>query len=220
MRIFPIAVATFLVVCSATLVDAKRHRADAYHEKQWYGSYGNPNPVWTATNVFNWTASPRVEPHYVLRTAGGQFPTASGAELTALKAKTLTVEYRIDTVSGTPVIKSTECESWQNPQARVALLLRRSTDNTKRFHRAWLDHRPLIQADGVTYSITAPLSGVGWAFVNGGADNPQNYPGEWNNLLDNLRDIGLTFNGCSSAGHGAYVTGGNAKFTIVSVTVQ
>jgi hypothetical protein len=213
MRYIPIVFAALLAFCG---VASATHFATV----NWYASYGDPNPKFDAFNSFLWPAKPYTEPHYILRPNAGQFPTDNSAQLAALKTKTLTVQYRVDTVSGTPLLQSTECTSTQNKQARVALLLRRSTDNSQRFHRAWLNSRPRIQADGVTYTITATLDGVGWAFVNGGNDTPANYPGKWNDLLDNLKDIGLTFNGCSSAGHGAYAINGTARFTIVSVTVQ
>lgn len=189
--------------------EAKRHkkRPPTPTPSGWTFYYGKPNPIMNADGVSsNWTASPYVEPHYWLRSWQPMLAT-----------QTLVVNFKIETVSGAPVIKSTECATGQNPQARAALMLGNG-NNATYWDRAWWGARPLIATDN-TYTITAPLAGPGWGFVSGDS-GAEKYPREWAAMLANTRWVGLTFNGCSSAGHGAYVTGGTAKITILSVTVN
>jgi hypothetical protein len=177
-------------------------------ETGWYFNYGDPNPVMETPNSFLWTQSPYVEPHYMLHPHG---------PLDA--SKSLTIKYRIDAISGTPDFQSTECGT-KSPvgTGKAAMIIRKNLNNSERFNRAWCKppFRPLLVPGETT--ITMPLNGEGWGFVYGN-ETPQTHPQEWANLLANCRDIGLTFNGCSSAGHGAYVVGGNARMTILSVTV-
>jgi hypothetical protein len=72
----------------------------------------------------------------------------------------------------------------------------------------------------MTYSIEAPLSGAGWGFVMADSGVEEGHLDEWKRMLDTVKEIALTFNGCSSAGHGAFVRNGKIRFTITSVTVN
>jgi hypothetical protein len=203
-----IALAVLIAACSSSDGDAaKKRRQPSPSASGWYFSYGKNEPVIAADASFVWTASPYVEIDYMLKGWGDLDP-----------AKSIAVTYRIDTVSGTPVLQSTECTATQNKAAKAALIIRNSTNNSDYYNRAWWTQTAPMTIG--THTITAPLGdGAGWTFVAGDS-SPTKYPGKWSYMLNNIRDIGLTFNGCSSMGHGAYVTGGTAKFTIVSVTVQ
>jgi hypothetical protein len=173
----------------------------------WTFFYGKPNPVMNADGVSsNWTASPYVEPHYWMR---------PWSPMQA--AQTITLTYKIEALSGTPVIHSTECTSGQNSAtlARSALIITNGNDTTY-FDRAWYVPGRMPLTIG-THTITAPLGdGSGWTFVSEGA---KTNPSQWAAMLANTNKIGLTFNGCSSMGHGVFVLGGSVKVTIVSVAV-
>lgn len=177
--------------------------------KGLYFQYGKPDPKMNADGVSsNWTAKPYVEPHYWI------IPWRTPIK----KSQTLAVTYKIEVVSGTPVIESTQCESWQPRDAKAALLIRAGANTSNLYNRAWTNFRPPMTIG--SHTITAPLDGSAWAFVMGGKDVPANYPSKWDSLLSNVTDLALTFNGCSSAGHGAYVVGGTIKITIVSVVIS
>jgi hypothetical protein len=172
----------------------------------WTFYYGRPNPAMNADGVSsNWTASPYVEPHYWLK--GWTTPFTSN--------QTINITYSVEVVSGSPVVKSTECTATQNPAAKAALFLGNGTDSTS-YDRAWfINTAPMTIG---THTISAPFSDpYYWTFVSVGAST---VPAQWAAMLANIKKIGLTFNGCSSMGHGAYVEGGTAKITILSVTVQ
>jgi hypothetical protein len=189
---------------------------------QWYPAYGAPNPTFDALNSMKWRVDE--EPHYILRNNEGLL--TGGYD--ALKDKTLTITVELKTqevFDPTKAIwlKSTECEDWQDKTARAALLLRRSTNLSNEFDRAWFGVRPKmilgqLSNDVTTFQIAAPLEGPGWGFVytKGYAQAPD----KWRQMLGSVKDIGLTFNGCSSAGHGATLKNGKIRFTITSVTVQ
>jgi hypothetical protein len=177
-------------------------------ETGWYFNYGDPNPGMETETSFLWTAQPYVEPHYMLHPHG---PISAD--------KTITITYRIAAVAGAPVIHSTECGSTQNPAAKAALIIRHSLNNSDYYNRAWwIAVAPMTIGE---HTITATVgNGAGWTFVAGGdAGNPTKNAAKWTYMLNNIRDVGLTFNGCSSMGHGAYCIGGTARMTIVSVTV-
>lgn len=214
-----IALAVVIAACSVSTSDAKRHKKPAtptVDSPNWYFNYGAPNPVMEAGGLsFVWTASPYVEPHYWLRNDMGMF----AGDLATVKAKSISVTYRIDVLSGTPDFQSTECGT-KSPvnTGRATLMIRNSLNNSERFNRAWtvVSLRKNLEP-GLT-TITVPLDGSMWKFVY--SETGLTNPNEWNALLSKAIDIGLTFNGCSSAGHGAYVVGGSARMTIVSVSVQ
>lgn len=174
----------------------------------WYFSYGAPNPVIRADGIsFDWTESPYVEPHYLMHPHGPLDST-----------KTLTIKFRIDVLSGNPDFQSTECTGDPTGTGKVSLFIRKNLNNTEKFNRAWAVGalRPKLTTGETTLSL--PLNGQGWKFVY--SETPQTNPAEWASLLANCTDIGMTFGGCGHAGHGAFVKGGSARMTIISVTVQ
>lgn len=213
MRFLAVFLALIIVACSAASGEARKHKRPAPNPTYpgWYFQYGEPNPVINADGVSSvWTASPRVEPHYWLKNWKTPF----------LKSQTISITYKIEPISGTPVVYSTECPStWKGP-GLAALMIRHSTNNADYYNRAWFITRGKMTMG--THTITAPIGdGTGWSFVTGGATgDPRNYPNKWDYILANPIDIALTFNGCSSMGHGVFVEGGSLKITIVAVTVQ
>jgi hypothetical protein len=192
---------------SRMLRGKKRRPTQPPSQTGWYFNYGNPNPALRADGVsFDFTTSPYVEPHYFMHPHG------------ALDAsKNLIIKYRIDVLSGVPDFQSTQCTD-RSPvgTGKAALFIRKNLNNSEHFNRAWADmkFRPLLVPGETTMSM--PLSGVGWKFVY---DLATGKPNEWANILANCTDIGITFGGCGHAGHGVYVKGGTARFTVLSVTV-
>jgi hypothetical protein len=172
----------------------------------WTFYYGDPNPVMNADGVSsNWTESPYVEPHYWLK----------GWTTPLLPAQSISITYKVEALSGSPVVKSTECFTGQDTSAKSAIMIGNGTDSTS-YDRAWWipDRGPMTVG---THTITAPFGdGANWTFVSSYAPNS---PTQWASMLANIKKVGLTFNGCSSMGHGCYVEGGAVKVTIVSVTV-
>jgi hypothetical protein len=200
-----------IAVCSVSVGNAKRHKRPPAPPSAsgWYFSYSINPPLIAADASFLWTASPYVEIDYLRRAWTGPVQSSQAVSIT----------YKIEAVTGAPVIQSTECTATQNPAARAALIITNGSDSTYYDRAWWISTAPMTLG---THTITAPLgNGAGWTFVAGGsAGDPVQNPVNWANMLANIKAVGLTFNGCSSMGHGAYVTGGTAKFTIVSVTVQ
>jgi hypothetical protein len=205
-----IVLGLIIAACSVSISDAKRHKKPpvVVQPSGWTFFYGKPNPAMNADGVSsNWTSSPYVEPHYWLK--GWTTPFSP--------AQTLTITYSVEAISGSPVVKSTECETWQDPaaSARAAIMIGSGTDSTS-YDRAWRTTRGKMTIG--THTIVAPFGdGTGWTFVSVGAKTA---PTQWAAILANVKKIGLTFNGCSSMGHGVFVEGGAVKVTIVSVTVS
>jgi hypothetical protein len=202
-----LGLAVVIAACTGTSSDARKHKKRPPATTGWYFSYGDPNPTTQADGVSSiWTASPRVEPHYWLKNWTTPFKPE----------QTISITYKIDAMSGAPVVKSTECATWQDKSALAALMIRKSTNNSDYFNRAWYTVRGPMTVG--THTISAPFGdGTDWTFVSAGAAGN---PAKWADILARPIDVALTFNGCSSMGHGAYVEGGSIKITIVSVTVQ
>jgi hypothetical protein len=189
---------------------------------QWYPQYGDPDPVFDNLDSFKW--KPEHEPHYILRNNEGLIT----GDYSSLKDKTLRIDFRVKTTAideGEQVwLRSTQCESWQDKRARACLMIRNSLDNTELYNRAFYSVRPQmipVQEVGayIDYNIQAPLSGIGWGFVMAGSGVEEGHLDEWKHMLNTVTDVALTFNGCSSAGHGAVVRKGEVRFKVLNVAV-
>jgi kynurenine formamidase len=189
---------------------------------QWYPAYGNPDPVFDKENSFKWL--PEHEPHYILRDQEGLI---SGG-YSNLKDKKLRIDFRVKTTEidegKQVIIKSTQCEDWQDKRARACLMIQSTQISDWDWDRAFYSVRPQmipVQTVGeyVNYFIEAPLSGVGWGFVWADSGVENGHLDEWKTMLDKCTQVALTFNGCSSAGHGAFVRNGKIRFTILNVAV-
>jgi hypothetical protein len=190
---------------------------------QWYPQYGDPNAPFDSLNSFKW--KPEHEPHYILRANEGLLTGG----YSALKDKTIKIDFTVKTNEVFPDktlrLYSTQCEDWQDKRARACLMIRNSTSVSNLWNRAFYVVRPQMEpsqvvGDVLTYSIEAPLNGNGWGFVMAGSGVEEGHLDEWKTMLNTVKEIALTFNGCSSAGHGAFVKNGKIRFTITSVTVQ
>lgn len=190
---------------------------------QWYAQYGDPDPVFDQLNSFKWREEH--EPHYILRPNGG---VLSGG-YSNLKDKKIRINFSIKTnevfEGKTLRINSTQCEPWQDKRARACLMIRNSTSVYDLWNRAFYGVRPQIipsqvAGETVSFFIEAPLSGEGWGFVTAASGVFEDGKlDEWKRMLNTVTEIALTFNGCSSAGHGAFVRNGKVRFTINSVAV-
>jgi hypothetical protein len=189
---------------------------------QWYPQYGDPDPVFDKENSFKW--KPEHEPHYILRDNEG---TLSGG-YSALKDKKLRIDFKVKTVEVEPDktlrLYSTNCEDWQDKRARACLMIRNSPSVYDHWNRAFYSIRPQMEPSQVVgevreYFIEAPLNGNGWGFVMAGSGVEEGHLDEWKTMLNTVNEIALTFNGCDSAGHGAFVKNGQIRFTITSVAV-
>jgi hypothetical protein len=189
---------------------------------QWYPQYGDPDPVFDKENSFKW--KPEHEPHYILR--DNENLLTGG--FSNLKDKTLRIDFRVKTTeidAGEQVwLRSTQCESWQDKRARACLMIQSTQISNWEWDRAFYSVRPQmipVQEVGayIDYNIQAPLSGIGWGFVMAGSGVEEGHLDEWKTMLNLVDKIALTFNGCSSAGHGAVVRKGEVRFTILNVAV-
>jgi hypothetical protein len=187
---------------------------------QWYPQYGDPDAPFDRENSFTW--KPEHEPHYILRDHGGLL---SGG-YSELKNKTLKIVFTVKTKEvdegKTLRLYSTNCFEGQDKRARACLMLRTSNSVYDHWNRAFYGVRPQMEPSQVPgevreYSIEAPLSGAGWGFVMAGSGVEEGHLDEWKSMLNNVKEISLTFNGCDSAGHGAFVKNGKIRFTITSV---
>jgi hypothetical protein len=188
---------------------------------QWYAQYGDPNPDFDRENSFKW--KPEHEPHYILRPHGGLL---SGG-YSELKNRRLKITFTVKTTDvdegKTLRLYSTNCFEGQDKRARACLMIRNSTSVYDHWNRAFYSIRPQMEPSQVVgevmeYSIDAPLSGEGWGFVMAGSGVVEDDKlDEWKRMLNTVTELALTFNGCDSAGHGAFVKNGKIRFTIVSV---
>lgn len=69
-----------------------------------------------------------------------------------------------------------------------------------------------------TASITTPLSPSQWSNVNGASGTED--PSGWNDALNHIEYLGMTFGGGCFFGHGVNISGGTAQFTLLGYTLQ
>lgn len=121
-------------------------------------------------------------------------------------------------VSGNGVVTPVQGD----PPAKVSLYLQRKDDNLtgagqyqqyRYFHSA----TPLINGDG---SLAATLTPDQWTDVFGEAGTL--HETAFQDCVSNASVIGFVFGdpGAGATGHGAYVKGGTARFTLKSFTIQ
>lgn len=151
----------------------------------------------------------------------------------AFKSSTsITMTFRIEVVNGDPIFGyRTQAENTGNAPLSVRFLLERENDNLCailenpdpnqdpcRFWRWWSN--PIsaeISGDTGTVTLTAPLAPGYWSSVFGEFNNTPNGFDGWQDVLDNIGYIGMTFGGGSFFGHGGFVIEGtgSAKFVLL-----
>jgi hypothetical protein len=99
--------------------------------------------------------------------------------------------------------------------ARVQLFLEQQGDTLRRWSRIkrWWSVTSVELHKG-EFTLTASLSPDQWTsvFGQGGAE----VPNEFNAAISQVANVGFTFGG-AFAGHGVYVTGGNARFILKTI---
>ena len=138
-------------------------------------------------------------------------------------AGTLAITTRIVT-TGTPIFQLRQgSEPCPNPPAARPWLAVTEWENTTlpdtEWNRWWSRDWYIALGPG-TVSIDAPLDPAGWVNVNGqpGTSTPEATAHFWRVVNQGGR-LGLVFGGGCSYGHGIYVTGGEAVFTILRYDV-
>ena len=79
-------------------------------------------------------------------------------------------------------------------------------------YRLFAGRTPLVAGDNQTITVT--LDAASWAGCYG--KNPANMQ----DILSNLLGVGVTFGGQWFAGHGIYLSGGSASFTVTRISVE
>ena len=107
--------------------------------------------------------------------------------------------------------------------ATVRLFLERKNDDfSEEFYRWWANPASYeLQATPGEVTLTVPLTPDQWSSVygKGGNYNADSLAG-FQDALQNLGDIGMTFGGGCFFGHGVNVSGGTARFALISYTIS
>ena len=127
--------------------------------------------------------------------------------------QTLTITYR---VSGTGKFVGADTGCNRAPNFRP--MLERNGDMmgaTQEFYRWWSnpDFAPLV-ADGQVHTLTVPLVSARWSDVYGKFNAT-----EFSASLKDLMAVGVTFGSGCTAGHGAWTTGGKARFELLNFQI-
>lgn len=101
------------------------------------------------------------------------------------------------------------------PPPQVSAFIQRKGDqlsaNTPD-NRYWFS--PRGQLTPGEHTIVAPINITGWTNVNGGKNDAG-----FMQTLNECANVGMTFGGRSFAGHGVWVSGGSARFTLLSFSI-
>ena len=107
--------------------------------------------------------------------------------------------------------------------ATVRLFLqRRNDDLTEEFYRWWSNPTVYdLQATPGDVTLTVPITADQWSSVYGkfGSQDATTLAG-FQDALSNLGHVGMTFGGGCFFGHGVNVSGGTARFALVSYTIS
>jgi hypothetical protein len=102
--------------------------------------------------------------------------------------------------------------------ARVRLFLQQQGDTltAQEPYKRWWSVTYVELHEG-EFTLTVPLSPESWSSVFG--QRGDEVPSEFANAVSQLANVGFTFGG-TFAGHGVYVTGGNARFVLKQYSVS
>jgi hypothetical protein len=200
------AVLSLLIVgCSATLA------ATDFYSGRWtltaFNAKGQPSNAGSGTT-------------FTFPSAGGvtRLLTSGGA----INGSSLTVTAQITTTGSPQFLPSPEpgntCDA--PATARPYFELRgwdsgqHQWDLNQEYYRWWSNPVAITLGAGTT-TITVPLTPESWSSVQGrfGTDNPTATQEFYNTLAD-VGKIGLSFGAGCFFGHGVYVSGGTATFTL------
>lgn len=169
---------------------------------QWKIAYSPNMPAWMSGTEGNWYLDfPSQDGvHYVYKVAPA---VAVG--------RTITMHFAI---TGNGNFVPTEGTA----TARVRLFLQQQGDTltAQEPYKRWWSVTYVELHEG-EFTLTASLSPNQWTsvFGHGGAE----VPNEFNAALSQVANVGFTFGG-TFAGHGVYVTGGNARFILKQYSVS
>lgn len=191
-----------------------------------------PNVVYLKPNGWVISFSPGMPTHPVSGTGVSpvsswyfDFPSSDGVHyiMVPYRAskphKTLTITFKVTALSGNPQFISVE--KGCNEAADFRPMLERQGDMllaSQDFYRWWSSDKVKLVADGRIHTLRVPLTPDRWGSVFG--KNGTQAPTEFATSLQNLMGVGITFGGGCFAGHGVYVTGGKARFTLLNYQIQ
>jgi len=141
------------------------------------------------------------EVHYVLEKASDKVRNAMSDNGSRLE-----VSMKVDCRKGC------EFEATQGTTpAAVTVMIRKKRDDalTDANGRFWCGSSRITLAVG-TYSVTCPLDRSAWTNVDGHKPSSE----EWNNMLKNLGEVGVTFGG-TFYGHGVRMSSGSAVISML-----
>jgi len=139
----------------------------------------------------------------------------------AITAAVLTMTFRIET-TGAPFFQCAlnPNNTCTNPAA-VRLFIQRQGDTLEvdhEFYRWWSKAAAKLTAG--TATLTVPLMPDQWMSVLGKAGNlDQSAEAGFHAALQNVGNIGMTFGGGCFAGHGVNISGGTARFSLMSYRI-
>ena len=154
----------------------------------------------------------KAEPHYLVR------PRTQALD----DGKHLKITYKVEIMDGEPFIYAVDAANDRTPGIVSLFFQRRGDDmyaeGDKQFYRWWsVATGPLTPGiHTLTASLDAPESQ--WLSVFG--KRSREYPEQFKDAKNLVRQIGLTFGGGGGRGHGVKVRGGSAKITVVGVWVE
>jgi hypothetical protein len=150
------------------------------------------------------------------------FPSRDGLQylvtpVAGFVAGTMTAKFHIEADAGATFRESDPCGD--RHQASVRLYFQRRGDQlTARYEdwRWWSNPAHVVLANG-THVLSAQLAASEWSQVYGkkGDTRAQAFAA----AAGDVQALGVTFGGCFF-GHGAYVTGGSARFVMTGFTVR
>lgn len=183
----------------------------------WVIAYSPNMPAAPRPDAAGWTFDfPQVDGvHYVLTPVNGYASTE------------MRVTFNITTVNN-PLFDwrtnpDNTCGSPPSTPATVRLFLQQvgddmqGTPGTTEFYRWWSNPTAAVLAPGGAV-LAVPIDPAQWSSVLGkmGTDAPA----QFQNAVTHLGNVGMTFGGGCFFGHGVFVTGGAASFTLTGSTIQ
>lgn len=184
-----------------------------------------PGPVTLSLSARGWTEG--LSPTYVIfrnDAAGALYfnvPTqVVGYAYTASPSRAITgtvrLTMRVDVLSGAPSILPVEPCAAAGATVRPFVFSHRN-DWGGEFSRWWSNPERMLLTAG-TVSLAIPLTADRWSSVFGkrGTDAPADFAA----ALADVSSLGVTFGTDCAFGHGVYVSGGSARWTLTSYQVS
>lgn len=139
----------------------------------------------------------------------------------AIKGSGLTMSISVATSSGTVFEYRTNSNNTCTTPAKVRFFVQRRGDRTltNENYRWWSNPVSYELTDGAV-TLTAPLTPDQWSNVNGKFGNyDAAATAGFYDAFNNPERVGMTFGGGCFFGHGVFVTGGTARFTLTNYAI-